>query len=428
MSKARKRLALVGACAVVAVLAGPGLSSASAMTVFVSNTAPVAAVSGDCEHPSYTTIQGAVEAVSPGTTIEVCPGTYAEQLVIDKRVKINAFGGEGSATVKLPATIATASGPCATSPEEETEIVLCTSESVNLTNLRIDARFPTGTCRQSLYGIFVGGGATLIARYDQIVGAGASPVNGCLGAVGLQVGFTPPPGQGGRVNPEQVGRAKLIASSIREYDASGIVAEGAGSNVAVIKSDIHGGGPSTSHNPTGIQIRDGASGSVKGSWIQGNANAGRQFGTGILIHHAAPPVVISNDTLEENGIGLRFASGAATQPSSPEVKVVHNHFINDEYAGLFLEQGDALINYNSIEGGQLGILINQTASQPFAPNSSALRDTVSGTGEVAIEVQSDNSPGDHPGDFLIKNSAISNNPVEVRDQSTTFTVTRFHDT
>jgi hypothetical protein len=83
-----------------------------------------------------------VEAVSAGTSIKVCPGTYAEQVVIDKGVKISAPGGEGTATVKLPATIATASGPCATSPEEETEIVLCTSESVNLTNLSIDAGSP----------------------------------------------------------------------------------------------------------------------------------------------------------------------------------------------------------------------------------------------------------------------------------------------
>jgi hypothetical protein len=230
------------------------------------------------------------------------------------------------------------------------------------------------------------------------------------------------------VNPEQVGRAKLISSSISEYDASGIVAEGTGSNVAVIKSHIDGGGPSISHNPTGIQIRDGSSGSVKGSTISRNANASRQYGTGILLYHPTPPVVISNNTIEEDGIGLRFVSGATTQPTSPEVKVVHNRFINDEFIGLFLEQGDALINYNSIEGGQVGILINQTASQPFAPNSSASRDTITDMGEAAVKVQSDRSSGDHPGDFLIKYSAISNNAVEVIDESTTFTVTKSHDT
>jgi hypothetical protein len=48
MSKARKRLTLIGACAALAGLAGPGISNASATSVFVSNTAPVAATGSDC--------------------------------------------------------------------------------------------------------------------------------------------------------------------------------------------------------------------------------------------------------------------------------------------------------------------------------------------------------------------------------------------
>jgi len=110
------------------------------------------------------------------------------------------------------------------------------------------------------------------------------------------------------------------------------------------------------------------------------------------------------------------------------VKVVRNRFINDESIALLLEQGDALVNYNTMEGGTVGIRIIQSATQPFAPNSSASRDTISGMGEAAVQVQSDGSPADHPGDFLIKYSAISNNAAEVINQSTTFTVTRSHDT
>jgi hypothetical protein len=48
--------------------------------------------------------------------------------------------------------------------------------------------------------------------------------------------------------------------------------------------------------------------------------------------------------------------------------------------------------------------------------------------KAAVEVQSDNAPGDHPGNFTIKHSAISENATEVDDESTTFTVTKSHDT
>lgn len=423
MYKSGRRLALMGACSTLALLlAGPGSASA-AKTVFVANAAPVAEVGGGCEHPSFATIQGAVNAVSPGTAIKVCPGTYSEQLVIEKGVKISALESTESVTVKLPATIAAATGgPCAKSGEEETEVVVCTSEAVGLTKLVIDARFPAETCKSDRYGIYVGGGAKLTAKYDVILGAGASPVNGCPG-VGLQIGNAPAPGQSGRVAPEQVGQARLVTCSIEEYTSDGIVAEGAGSKVAAVKTSVEGGG---AHATVGVQIREGATGSVKYSTIRKNTDAGRN-GTGVILHHAAPTVVLYKNDIDENGRGLTFVSGATTQPSSPEVKIFRNHFILNLAAGLILEQGDALISYNVIEGSEFGIGIVQSDSQPFAPNSSASHDTITGLGEAAVQVTSDRSPNDHPGDFLIKSSSISNNPREVENESLNFTVTRLND-
>jgi Right handed beta helix region len=429
MSIATKRLALIGACASLAGLAGPAISSASA-SVFVSNTTPVTTKGGGCEHPRFATIQGAVEASAPGASIKVCPGTYAEQLVIDKGVKIGASGAEGSATVTLPATIAHTSGPCATRPEEMTEVVLCTSESVSLSNLSIEAKFPEGTCNDSLYGIFVGGGATLTAKHDEIHGAGASPINGCQGGVGVEVGTAR--------EPEQVGKAKLVEDSVSEYQKNGITAAGVGSNVAVVKSDIHGAGATTQTAQNGVQISFGSGGSVKGSTIEGNecdhptacgTNAFESAqATGILLFEAAPTVTISKNTFEADDEGVYFAAGGATQPSSAEVKIVNNRFVDDRFEGLVLEQGDAEVNHNTIEGGQIGIDIIQAEYEPFAPSSSATGDTITGMSKAAVEVQSDNAPGDHPGNFTIKHSAISGNAAEVDDESTTFTVTKSHDT
>jgi hypothetical protein len=423
MYKSGRRLALMGSCSALALLASTGTAWA-AKTVFVSNAAPGAEVGGQCDHPSYTTIQGAVNAVSPGTAIKVCPGTYSEQLVIDKGVKISAVESTESVTVELPATIAAATGgPCSKSGEEETEVVVCTSEAVGLTKLVIDARFPAETCRGDRYGVYVGGGAKLTAKYDVILGAGASPANGCPG-VGLQVGSTSTPGQGGRVSPEQVGRARLVTCEIEEYTADGIVAEGAGSKVTAVKSSIQGSG---TYATVGVQIREGASGSVKYSTIRRNTDALRLPGAGVVLYHAAPTVVLYKNYIENYGRGLTFVSGATTPPNSPEVKIFRNHFIFNMAAGLVLEQGDALISYNIIEASEFGIEIVQSGSQPFASNSSAAHNTIQGTGEAAIKVASDLARNDPPGSFLIKSSFISNNPTEVDNESENFTVTRLND-
>ena len=138
-------------------------------------------------------------------------------------------------------------------------------------------------------------------------------------------------------------------------------------------------------------------------------------------------MTIYGTDFRENSHGVTFASGAATQPTTPELRIFRSHFVLNE-TGILLEQGDALISYDVIEGSTVGIGIVQKASQPFAPNSSAAHDTIQGSGETAIKVTSDDERSDPPGDFLIKSSAISNNPTEVENNSENFTVTRLNDT
>ena len=73
-------------------------SSALADTVFVGDTSQanetthhVLLVDDDhieCPNAGHTTIQTAVNAAAPGDTIQVCPGTYNEQVEIAKRLTL----------------------------------------------------------------------------------------------------------------------------------------------------------------------------------------------------------------------------------------------------------------------------------------------------------------------------------------------------
>ncbi len=131
-----RRLACLTALAAFAVVAGP--ASAGAATHVVDDDA-MAAV-GDCGAvtPAFPTISLAVTAASSGDTIEVCPGTYSEGVLVDKSLTIN---GPNAGTSGLDPR-----GPEATVSSGATTML------VTATDVAIDGFTVTGD-----FGIYVGG-------------------------------------------------------------------------------------------------------------------------------------------------------------------------------------------------------------------------------------------------------------------------------
>ena len=88
---------IIGACAALCGLAAP--AAANAASVYVSHSSPVVPGGKSCTQPNYATIQGAIVALKSVTnpTINVCPGTYTEQLTIGMPLKLSVAGTAGSA-------------------------------------------------------------------------------------------------------------------------------------------------------------------------------------------------------------------------------------------------------------------------------------------------------------------------------------------
>src|SRR3990172_9529762 len=53
----------------------------------------------DCTDPGYSTVSAAIGAAIAGDTMNVCPGTYPEQLIIDKPLTVQSTGGPTVTTV-----------------------------------------------------------------------------------------------------------------------------------------------------------------------------------------------------------------------------------------------------------------------------------------------------------------------------------------
>src|ERR1700735_5315176 len=110
---------LVASCGMLlgvaaAVVAPASAASASVPTQFwVSHTALPTGADRSCPTAAYATVQSAVlaaEALSPRTvpTIEICPGTYSEQVTILKSLVLTrapVAAGLGPVTIQLPAAV-----------------------------------------------------------------------------------------------------------------------------------------------------------------------------------------------------------------------------------------------------------------------------------------------------------------------------------
>src|ERR1700724_4644839 len=61
-------------------------------------------VVGTCQTPSYATISAAVAAATTGAIVKVCPGTYAEQVVISTSLTLEGIfsGNAGRAVITVP--------------------------------------------------------------------------------------------------------------------------------------------------------------------------------------------------------------------------------------------------------------------------------------------------------------------------------------
>jgi hypothetical protein len=412
----------LGLCMTVAIAAA---ASASAATLYVSNSTPVVVGGKSCAQPGYSSIQAAINA--PGANaISVCPGTYTEQLAITSSVKLSAASGPGTATVAMPSAAARSTSTCDTQEGlyQADAVSICTSGTVNITGLDVDAVVPLETCTGGLNGIFIAGGGTLKATSMVIDGASTSlsSYKGCQHGVAVAVGS---------IEPNEVGHAALKGVTVDGYEKNGPTVSGKGSTMSVTDSTITGEGASPYIAQNGIQVAFGGEGTVKSTTISGNecsingvcssTNLEDQ-GTGVLFYEAAPGSGVTGSTLSENDIGAYYDSTSAI-PSSPEVTFTKDVLTSNRYEGFVLEQGKALLNHDTINGsGDVGIDLVQSKAQTAPSASSATHTKVEGQTEAAIKVESDKSAEDKPGSFDFTDGTFSGDATVLENESNDFEV------
>jgi hypothetical protein len=407
-------------CAATTAALAVGVASASASALYVSNTAPIVKGGKSCTAPGYNSVQAAIEA---GSTVDVCPGTYTEQLSITKAVKLVAIAGTGTATVRLPAGAADSMSSCDTKEglEQIDEVSICTSSTVTITDLNVEALIPLETCGKSpngigLNGIFVADSGTLKASNLTVNGASTTvdAFKGCQHGISIAVGLK---------TPNEVGNAVLKKVTSIGYEKNGPTVRGIGSTLAMSASTVVGeASPYTAQN--GVEIAFGGKGVVKSSTISGNecnllpeCEVTAEQAAGVLFYQAAPGSSVSSSTISENDLGIEYTSFSASVPASPEVTMTKDVLTGNRYDGVVLEEGNAALSNVTINGsGRVGIDLLQAAGQKSAIESSATNTKVSGQSEASIKVSSDKQPADKAGKFTFtKGTAAA--PVLINESS-----------
>jgi nitrous oxidase accessory protein NosD len=305
----------------------------------------------------YPTIQQAIDAVPPGSTVSVRAGSYTEALVINKDLVLQ--GDATRSIVRSPATLT----PFAVHlPEGRglTAIVRVGGGAhVHMSGFTVTGPIPCGV---EVTGVQVLEGATLALTGSHITRIQADPAS-CPAqqAAGRAVVYGLPAHivLHGQVGSPAYG---VVAGVwIDHYQHAGVSiagpAEGAISKVAVLGNAIVGGWTLPSFQ-YGVDVEDGASASVVGNRIVGNTCGGppcgpdpinQAQGDGVVVVAVRGAVDIERNSLAGNDVGIYQVVAADC------CRIAGNSLDHNRFFGIIIQDGDGHADGNVIHGGQIGI-------------------------------------------------------------------------
>ncbi len=226
--------------AVLILFASSSPTTAQGTTLLVDNERV------ECPEAPFETISAAVAAAATGDTIEVCNGTYTEQITIAKSVTLKAGSGSG-VTVRAPLQMAGlraiihVTGP-----------VMVTIEGLTVSGPGLGF----SDCNVIRSGIRIDTGAFATIRRNVI-----RDISGCGDGVGILVG---------QFAERTVATAIIDDNVIMQYEKAGIVVSNFGSSAAITNNKVLGRGATSKIVQNGIEVADGATAVVKGNDIRGH--------------------------------------------------------------------------------------------------------------------------------------------------------------
>lgn len=365
----------------ITVLAGLSAQPLMASTVFV----------GTCvaKTTQYSTIQAAVNAVNPGSTIRVCPGNYPEQVVIDKNLTLAGFdsGTADNPVVVVPSGGFVANAASLTSAGAIAAQILVThpATDVTISSIAVDGannNLNGGCSEPRLIGIYFQGASGKIESDAVRNQAQESSLFGCQSSAGLGI-FV----ESGNSEKSMV---TIENSTVHGYQKNGITADEPGTTVTIRGNSVVGAGPvNTGQN--GIQVAYGARGRLENNILADddfNGDTSQALAAGILIYGSGGVTIRGNSvTNTQTGIVTETDGSLTADHNEIAENLVTNTHVGD---GI-----EVCSNFNSIFGNTLfssdeaGIHLN-SACGSTGSNNRVSRNTVNEACAAILEGGSGN--------------------------------------
>jgi parallel beta-helix repeat protein len=316
--------------------------------------------------PAFTKIQAAVNAAAAGSTILVCAGTYAEQVVVTKN-NLTIRGSDQDAereadrngkgandhrlSVLRPGALPDDPGSLNTGAARKAMLLVNGATGVTIANLTIDgSHADAGTTTFPDCSTL---GFTLGIYYRNSSGAITSThTTNIRSAVRCSAGIRIESGGGGAA------KVAVNGNTVDNYGQAGVVCAGESSACTVTENTLRGRGPVDDDDQVGIYIREGAAGRVRLNSVSGHLCTNPSCGpdpinelqaAGIFILVAARGSHISENRVADKDIGI-------VQFLSPDCCTIsENHLTNNRFFGIDIQDGNGTTSENEISGGQIGI-------------------------------------------------------------------------
>jgi len=338
---------------------------------------------GGCHAGSYPTISAAVAVASPGTTINVCPGYYAEQVTITSLDNLTLNGVPTTSmgvTTDAAVIIPPAGGMVANGSIFDTnvgpasafaQIAVINSLTVTISHITVDAQ-SSQSC---------GGGILIGIYYQNSTGTvtNSAARNQITSTQGDQCGW-------GIATESNSGSPVLTVSnsSVHNFQKNGIVARGnnsSGPTLTATGNTVIGSGVVAAGDAAqnGIEIAFGATGTVTGNYVADvlypNSSAG---GTGILFYATSGTPKALTNVVESSNVGIGVYTDSTYGGGGTGASITSNHIGGTQmFDGIDLCGNDETATSNVIyNSANSAVHLDDACGSGSGSNSSVKSNTI----------------------------------------------------
>jgi nitrous oxidase accessory protein NosD len=327
---------------------------------------------GNCRHgvATFATIQAAVNASTAGGTVLVCPGTYPEQVTIDKALTLK---GVESGTLDAAVVVAPLGGvvqnttSLATGGPIAAQILVTESNDVDVSNLTIDGAnngiSSTGCTPLNLIGLYYQNASGTVNHVAAVNQALTGNSTGCQVGLGIFV-------QSGHSGTSTV---TVSNSHVENYQKNGITGNEVGTTVTITGNTVVGQGRTNGAAENSIQIGFGATGQIRSNvamddvWAPDTISDSADAASGILVF-ASSGVKVSGNTVGNTQFGIAFVSDPTSGPADGGTITGNRVSATHIFDGIELCGSSNTVHGNTIHGSDESAIHVDSSCGPVTGN------------------------------------------------------------